>query len=251
MSRGDRSPSETPPIPSSCHRKGEIVTAVIVWLLLGAIVNVAVAWVIVAFVGAISIRKDNFRELPVDVAIATWSREAPVEWQRARHIPGNAVESWATGRKDLMILADDPSSIELKAGRASLPSRSWSIGYFAAGWPLPALQYNSRLVREGRSATSECTFCLHIPRAITWIRGTRTLPLWPTWPGFAINTIFYAAILWTLFAAPRRIRRRQRTKRGLCPACAYPISESATCTECGKPVRIRSAAPAVAAPLAS
>src|SRR5678816_2967482 len=62
----------------------------------------------------------------------------------------------------------------------------------------------------------------------------RRLPLRPIWPGFAINTIFYAAVLWLLFAAFGQIRRRRRIKRGLCPACAYPVGESAVCTECGK-----------------
>ncbi len=55
----------------------------------------------------------------------------------------------------------------------------------------------------------------------------------PIWPGFAINTLFYAAILWLLIAALFALRRRRRIKRGLCPACAYPIGESDICTECG------------------
>ena len=69
--------------------------------------------------------------------------------------------------------------------------------------------------------------------------GTRDFPLHPLWPGFAINTMFYAAILWLPFAALGRIRRRRRIKRGLCPACAYPIrgGSSDVCTECGKPVK--------------
>jgi hypothetical protein len=64
----------------------------------------------------------------------------------------------------------------------------------------------------------------------------RLLPLRPIWPGFAINTLFYAAILWLLFAAPFALRRMRRIKRGLCPACAYPVGTSAVCTECGEPV---------------
>jgi len=52
-------------------------------------------------------------------------------------------------------------------------------------------------------------------------------------PGFAINTIFYAAILWMLFAGQRALRRKRRLKRGQCPACAYPVGSSAVCTECG------------------
>ena len=68
------------------------------------------------------------------------------------------------------------------------------------------------------------------------LMGPKQLPLRLIWPGFAINTVFYAAILWLLFAAPFALRRRRRIKRGLCPACAYPVSDSPVCTECGRPV---------------
>mgnify|MGYP003578232462 CR=1 FL=1 len=63
----------------------------------------------------------------------------------------------------------------------------------------------------------------------------------PLWPGFAINTLFYAGILWVMFAAPFALRRRRRIKRGLCPACAYPVGESIVCTECGAPRVVRMA----------
>jgi hypothetical protein len=36
----------------------------------------------------------------------------------------------------------------------------------------------------------------------------RVMPLQRIWPGFAINTIFYAAILWLLFAVPGFVCRR-------------------------------------------
>ena len=68
----------------------------------------------------------------------------------------------------------------------------------------------------------------------------RLLPLRPIWPGFAINTVFYAFILWLLFAlggTPFALRRRRRIKRGLCPKCAYDLrgsaTDSTTCPECG------------------
>jgi hypothetical protein len=63
------------------------------------------------------------------------------------------------------------------------------------------------------------------------------LPTNTLWPGFVINTVFYAAILWLLFAFPFVLRRCRRIKRGLCPACAYPIGTSDVCTECGKAVK--------------
>ena len=66
----------------------------------------------------------------------------------------------------------------------------------------------------------------------------KLLPLRPIWPGFAINTVFYAVVLWLLFAlggTPFALRRRRRIKRGLCPKCAYDLRgiESSACPECG------------------
>ena len=62
------------------------------------------------------------------------------------------------------------------------------------------------------------------------------------WSGVAINTLFYATILW-LPILPFALRRFLRVRRGLCPKCAYPIGESAVCTECGRelPKRVRPA----------
>ena len=62
----------------------------------------------------------------------------------------------------------------------------------------------------------------------------RLLPFRPLLGGFALNTIFYAAILWLLIPGPFAFRRFLRLRRGLCPRCAYPIGASAACTECGR-----------------
>jgi len=65
---------------------------------------------------------------------------------------------------------------------------------------------------------------------------TRQLPLQPVWPGFAINTLFYAGVLWMLWAMPFALRRMIRRRRGQCAACAYPIGTNERCTECGAAV---------------
>jgi len=66
------------------------------------------------------------------------------------------------------------------------------------------------------------------------------LPYRPIWPGFAINTAFYAVGLWGLFAAPFALRRRWRLRRGLCMKCAYDLRgrppEATSCPECGAAV---------------
>jgi hypothetical protein len=62
------------------------------------------------------------------------------------------------------------------------------------------------------------------------------LPLRPLWPGFAVNTLFYAGVLWMLFCGPFALRRMIRRRRGRCAHCNYPIGQSPVCTECGADV---------------
>ena len=89
------------------------------------------------------------------------------------------------------------------------------------GWP-PQSQF-----REVRALRVSNSFPPFYPDII---------PFAPLWPGCAINTIYYAAILWVIFFTPGKLRRSLRRRRGLCPACAYPVGTSPICTECGKPV---------------
>ena len=67
-----------------------------------------------------------------------------------------------------------------------------------------------------------------------WFAGPRNrLPLDAVPDGFAVNTLFYAAIL----ALPLSIfplRRRLRARRGRCPKCNYDLAGLAgPCPECG------------------
>ena len=65
----------------------------------------------------------------------------------------------------------------------------------------------------------------------------RRLPLAPIWPGFAINTLFYAALLWLGFCGPFALRRQIRRKHGRCVKCGYDLrgapGTDAGCPECG------------------
>ncbi len=54
------------------------------------------------------------------------------------------------------------------------------------------------------------------------------------WIGVGVNSMLCAAILLGVIPGPSALRRVVRIKRGLCPACAYPIGESVVCTECGE-----------------
>lgn len=67
----------------------------------------------------------------------------------------------------------------------------------------------------------------------------RILPLYPIWSGFLVNTLFYAAFLWLLIPGPFVLRRFIRLKRGLCPWCGHNLSgaDHVACPECGIEIR--------------
>ena len=68
-----------------------------------------------------------------------------------------------------------------------------------------------------------------------WEKEGNVVPLAIIWPGFAVNTLFYALILWLYMAVPSVLRRLIRIKRGRCPKCGYDVRHalSGGCPECG------------------
>jgi hypothetical protein len=110
------------------------------------------------------------------------------------------------------------------------------LNVYRSGWPALALQSFS-----GRAALypglDERAEGLPTPRWLARLSPAAgiLLPSRPLWPGFALDTAFYAAIALTLWSAPPAIRRRLRHSRGHCPACGYDLkgAPSATCPECG------------------
>jgi len=110
------------------------------------------------------------------------------------------------------------------------------------GWPMRSL-YGAlwSSFKDNNTGIAEPIHVYSESLAAPW-RGNHAgvryvLPLTPLWPGFAVNTLFYAGVLWLLWATPFALRRIIRQRRGLCPACAYPIGTSRVCTECGQGVR--------------
>src|SRR4029078_486715 len=99
----------------------------------------------------------------------------------------------------------------------------------ASGWPMRSMAYSYRLeptrLPNGQfgpvlgviSGGIELEPFPHTrpPAGNVNFTYLRALPCSPLWPGFAINTLCYAALGWLLFAAPFALRRRRRIKRGL------------------------------------
>lgn len=110
------------------------------------------------------------------------------------------------------------------------------------GWPAPAL--GSTVILDSSQAIEPKVEAVlggilvyegDHPRGLRWFT---TIPVRPVWPGFVINTAFYAALasIPFLIIRLRRLRRcAGRERRGECIWCRYDISGLDRCPECGGP----------------
>jgi hypothetical protein len=212
----------------------------VLFLLLGAVVNVAVAW-----------------------GCAMWSRVGNEE--RVAPVPA-AVVAWFHSYSPVNVELPEGSDIRQRRGgglklrrmRDWIPRKgSAATRYVVASWrataglPLYCLDGATWVVEDMETQKVNITqsFALPLPQRLgpvqVWtFHYGGVLPLRPTWPGFVINMAFYGAILWMVVAVPFALRRHLRIRNGRCPHCAYPLGTSAVCTECGKAVKPRHIEPA-------
>ena len=214
-------------------------------LLLGAVVNVAVAWGCAAWIRAeygehqFAILSDGRLWMVLKFDEPGASRFVSVKgldgWDRSLEIDdAMTLPSWsrlvrkqssgaATTLEDARGWPSLAMSCEFKrAGVMPVPSATTNISSaatFSVQWKTTLLNGGIRLRPRANPAWGA--------------HKCRALPLRPVWPGFAINTLFFATILWLLVPGPFVLRRFLRVRRGLCPKCAYPMAESSVCTECG------------------
>jgi hypothetical protein len=213
----------------------------------GAIVNVAVAWGCAARWPQRLVAPGTN---PAGNGIPVWSvhwqpRTEPCTLWIEQHMPeGVLLESrWVAVGPGVVLNGYRGVTIE---HHTEMEPSMFGAEQISAGWPLLSLmggrwvfnQWDHVAIRQV-TVNEEFIHALAVPDG-GW---RRVLPLGPIWPGFAINTILYAAILWGVFFGPGMVKRGLRRRRGLCPACAYPIGSSPVCTECGKPVRLANSGP--------
>ncbi len=228
-----------------------------VFLLLGAIINVAVAWGVslwtphriggttwaelsrgeVGFIIAMGgIPAAEGFTFPRDQAERLFIRYAPdftpipadIRGMREFHWGLSSVVVMAPPATRVLLLTSHRGTTAIREARTGWPARS-----MCSALRIPTLAATT----SGPTVEPRCA--IETPPLLEWLGITagRHLPKAIIWPGFAINTVFYAAILWALFAAPFALRRRLRIKHGLCPACGYDLRGRSTtsdvCTECG------------------
>jgi hypothetical protein len=256
------------PVPFLHRRTSKLARQALALLFAGAVINVIVAWALATSINPFSIQPMDGRHRwgeRIDEQNRFWI--ASVMWRAgAAHLsaftgklregdmnqgehPDQLLPTWwRAGRFD-----GHPSE-ELWAKLADKEIYQLTMEELvqfqshaeARGWPLPSMWYELQYwsnpgPRNQMKSLGGIALPLPVwidPRPYSGKDQPRTLPLRPIWSGFAINTFFYAAILFLIFFVPAATRRMIRRRRGLCQKCAYPIGSSAVCTECGANVTV-------------
>ena len=223
----------------------------LLFLLLGAIVNVTVAWGIVT-VRAMS-RGPGFMHFDPQ---AQWPRRVPDDW------PDYAYYCW---RRSFGFNHDSFwSGWSITRADEDFEGGTFYIDIAYVGWPMRSLRWElwhrTQYVPDVSSTPMRSTatiYRLNAQPEPAWLTGgiplpsdsgatfgppsRHRLPLRPLWAGFIINTIIYATVLWTVWAVRRplcalpRVRRLLRMSGGRCPQCGYDLRGrlEAGCSECG------------------
>jgi hypothetical protein len=219
------------------HRRqfwGHVLWVAIVFLAVGSIFNVLIAWLCVYYKPpAYSV--DQNTVTIVDPA-APWRDE--IDPRGAPFI--EAIRTTGVGVQDTTYFSREPDDAD------PAPIDQTRAVELKCGWPLLCLTGGEWDVwiwdRDARRYE-------HFEHEITAVIDDREpilgriviLPYGVIPHTFAANTIVYASVLWSVLAWPFVIQRRLRVRRGLCPRCAYPYGVSPVCSECGRalPARAR------------
>ena len=116
-----------------------------------------------------------------------------------------------------------------------LTDRSSTYSQFVreAGWPFRSLDSEARS-DQSLEPRSRYAIDLGLIRGGFQNKTGLWLPLHPQWPGFLINTIFYALIFWPISLLPGFYTQIHRKNSKKCPACGTDIGVDYECDECGQ-----------------
>ncbi len=218
-------------------------------ILLGAIINVALAW-------WFAIRLDEFAPpssskigLSYDGPGYTQWNTSTVDWTGSSLAYSQSFDS----RNFTAISGNELSSDEVLPYWAEMvrPDPDTTEPYpfnwehaVAHGWPMRSIL---RSWEDKDNHETNYSYCITW-KAPSWIRGNQTnptaikqpvyLPLKIIWHCFIANTLLYAITPLLIFNLPRKFRSYLRTKRKQCTKCGYPIGQSEICTECGSQLKI-------------
>lgn len=202
-------------------------------LLLGAVVNVGVAWGLLRF-GSGIVAGDRWSR------VSHWPIQVPDTWPS----PDVLLKSQDGAVREYRYIASDPANPIGDRFETDF-ERTHTVWIIESGWPMRSLRQWMKLWAVG-DATPPRDFELTLHYSIettalnAWIdryihvSGSWPLPWMPMVLGFATNTLFYGAVLFVPLFGVGVLKRRRRMKRGLCVRCAYDITGLSVCPECGQ-----------------
>ena len=236
------------------HRRRKLIEEAALFLVAGAVVTIAAAWLIAVRVTTQSMFGQSVftptQQFPDPVSYG-WTGPLTLEW------PVRVPRDWA---KPHWVGWSRATGLEWVSGRVEAnmdltPLPIHSAVATRTGWPFYALEWREvalldDILHEDTTAKTVLTPLwaggIRLPDAYANIapggglNGARRLPTVPLFPGFPLDTTICGGALWIVAVGPFRLRRamltRRRSKRGQCLACGYPKGPGLVCAECGVPV---------------
>jgi len=226
--------------PQRTRRMKRWVFTILLFLLLGAIVNVAVAWgitTVTPWFGWPSSPGTFSRQFP-------WPRPVPDHWPKLAIWLHFGSFGWDLDQYQA-------TAVEDRGDAGFWATESIRIEIVRVGWPTRSLRHEGWVDWVHPTGTGDPGYYRFDgqPEPTYWSygiplkfdrfgfgpRSPKRLPVHLIWTGFTVNTLFYAIILWLLYRTSSVLRRHIRLKRGRCPNCGYDLrgKHDAGCPECG------------------
>ncbi len=220
---------------------------ILVFLLLGAIINIAVAWTIALTIDFVTIEKHiTARELSPTSSwtVSKWEAfgsEQFISYRRKAPFPiGHPSVGSLLTMSDILPPWGDFDTISKDYADADHGVVDvWHVE--GRGWPYRSMWGTYGLLTEAALQTytisSEGRRGMLVTDVPAWKTTgmPRLIPMIPIWSGFAANTSCYAFMLWLPYALSCFLCRVVRRLRGRCPRCGYDLrgAAHAACPECG------------------
>lgn len=205
-----------------------ILFKLVVYLLLGAIINIAVAC------GCALTLNRNWNIAPLVITneltprqVQWWVDHAPCDFPPVPQM--SATYSGESFRGIGIGIGIDETQMWTPRSDSS-NWRGYNLLHIRAGWPFRALE-GTRWQVYGSGDKDRDIYRAVLPI----LKGSRWLLLRPRWFGFIANTLIYAFLLYGLFYGPRISKRFIREKKGHCIKCGYDLrgTSGSGCSECG------------------